>query len=899
MRNFTFLNHKLAFRLVSSGLIFIFLAIHGHVFGITKTAAISGNWNNAATWLEGAVPTAGDEVIIGDNIIVTVNENNATCSSLTLGDKSKKEGGLIFNAGSILTVHGLIAILSTNGTNTINMSSGGVLNCTGISGTKLTFTPGAGTVEFNGAGALIIPALSYNNLTISGNRGSNSVTLASGTINVSGNYSATATFTTGVYNVSGNTFVLNGSGIDQTISGTPIFNNLNLSSTGTKNFGTSIVTIAGTFTKSAGTMDPGTGTIIFTGSAGAISGTGAKTFYDLQINSGAIITHDVGMKNITINNNFTNNGTFSQHSSLTTYFAGNGVTHSLTGNGTTTFGVVDINRSNTVNTGASDFTLSGSKFDVNGTFNGGTGTVTINGTTTITGTGSINFNHLTLTSGSGVKTIDAQTAVAVNGTLTTNNLLAINSDATKSGSLILGASGNCSGTVTYNRYFAPTRWYIAASPVNVSTGGFNIPANSAKINKVGGEYDLAWYKESSNDGWQYYTSFPEALAKGAGYLISLNKTENNGDGLIQFTGTLNNSDVTPSVTGTATDNGWNAVGNPYTSAIKIVGGSGTGSFLNINSSKLSSSYAAIYVWNETGTYNESQQYYRVIGNSGYTSPVDGATLLSGVSNIQAGQGFLINVNANTTVTFNKAMQVSVPDLSLKSAETSWPGITLLAQSKGQTRSTAVAFNEQMTNDLDVTYDAGLLATDDFQVYTHLVDGGNTIDFAIQCLPDHQYSQLSVPVGVDLPEGGEVVFKATGIILPDGMYPILEDKILNIKTPLTNESDSYTVKLAKSTSGTGRFYLSVGGDMALPIARIPVAPSFTASLVNSRITINGAVESGTKAFLFDIRGRKVGEYRLEKSNRNEISVSGLNQQVYFLKIEGKKMNQVIKLLATIN
>jgi hypothetical protein len=49
-------------------------------------------------------------------------------------------------------------------------------------------------------------------------------------------------------------------------------------------------------------------------------------------------------------------------------------------------------------------------------------------------------------------------------------------------------------------------------------------------------------------------------------------------------------------------------------------------------------------------------------------------------------------------------------------------------------------------------------------------------------------------------------------------------------------------------------------------------------------------------VYDISGRKVGEYPLENLNRNEIMVSGFSQRVYLLKIENKNFSQVIKLVS---
>jgi len=527
------------------------------------------------------------------------------------------------------------------------------------------------------------------------------------------------------------------------------------------------------------------------------------------------------------------------------------------------------------------------------------------------------YNNLTISGTSGTKSIRAGSSVTVKGALITNGMLSIESDIANSGSLIV--NGTSTGNVTYNRwldhsntsfpiaYPGYSRWYITSAPVNVSTN-FNSAANIGKIHIDASAtpklYDFAKYSESENDWLYSYKSssianIPGALIPGEGYLISLNTASN---GIIQFNGILNDGPITKSVT-TSANKGWNAVGNPYTSAIKIVGGSGSGSFLHYNTNNLNLDYAAIYVWNEDAAYTGEEQYYRVIGNSGYNPSLSKMSDLKSVSNIQVGQGFLIRVksptppeiNSITTITFNKEMQVHDSGLSLKSAEVSWPGITLLAESNGQTRSTVVAFNANMTTGLDVTYDAGLLASDYFQIYTHLVGGGNKVDFAIQCLPDNQYKYLSVPLGIDLPEGGDLVLRADGILLPDGVYPVIEDKVLGIKTELKTESDSYFVTLAKNTAGIGRFYLSFG-SIALLNPKVLLEKKYTASFIKDLIVINGAVEPGTKAQLFDISGIKLGEYPLMNMNRNEIIISGLRQHVYILKIESKNYKQVLKLLS---
>src|SRR5262249_49080642 len=107
----------------------------------------------------------------------------------------------------------------------------------GTIGVANVFTPGSGvghtitgnTFDFNGTGAQTVPAFNYNNLTISGARTTNSVTFVNGgTIGIAGVFTPGATFTTGNYILTNNTFDFNGTGA-QGISGGFNYNNLTIS----------------------------------------------------------------------------------------------------------------------------------------------------------------------------------------------------------------------------------------------------------------------------------------------------------------------------------------------------------------------------------------------------------------------------------------------------------------------------------------------------------------------------------------------------------------------------------------------------------------------------------------------------------------------------------------------
>src|SRR5205085_1686138 len=73
--------------------------------------------------------------------------------------------------------------ISTNGSRTVTLANGSTIGVSGIfspTSTTTTYTTTSSTIDFNGTGAQTIPAFNYNNLTISGARTTNNVSLING-----------------------------------------------------------------------------------------------------------------------------------------------------------------------------------------------------------------------------------------------------------------------------------------------------------------------------------------------------------------------------------------------------------------------------------------------------------------------------------------------------------------------------------------------------------------------------------------------------------------------------------------------------------------------------------------------------------------------------------------------
>ncbi len=224
----------------------------------------STNVNGLLTLQTGTLGVGANTLVINAGTSIV----GGTLTSGTTGTVSYNQGGAgqdvrAFNYGN-LTFSAFTKLLPSTGT----IGVAGTFNPNGLtSGHTIT----GSTFDFNGIVAQTVPAFNYNNLTISGARTTNSVTLINGgTIGIAGAFAPTSTFTTGNYIVTGNTVDFNGAGA-QTI---PAFNYNNLTISGNRavaiTLGNGTVGVGGVFnpsvTGNTWTANP-TNTVVFNGSA--------------------------------------------------------------------------------------------------------------------------------------------------------------------------------------------------------------------------------------------------------------------------------------------------------------------------------------------------------------------------------------------------------------------------------------------------------------------------------------------------------------------------------------------------------------------------------------------------------------------------------------------------------
>jgi hypothetical protein len=514
----------------------------------TWTGSTSTDWGTSTNWSPNGVPTAADDVTISSPGTNTLSINSArTIKNFTVsgtGTFTTTAAGSLTITGNVTSTTSAAVTLDCASTVTISNASAqtipawnfGNLNATGGNRTLAssgtigicgTFTPGAGTytitgstVNFNGTGAQTINAITYNNLTISGNRGGAAITLPAGTINVLGNGSCTASNNTWVN--TGSTVDYNGTGA-QTVAAISGYRNLTISgakggATVTLEAGT--IGVDATFTASATAVTySSTGNTFDYRSTGAQtitafpsynhlsnSGNGTRTLANGTIGIGGIYTPTTAA--VTVGTSVVNfYSASSQPIPATSYFTitntGNGDrvwansgNIDIAGNFTPGSGTHTITGSTVrfINTAAGPTTIpavttnvAGSSYNnvvINGT-NGTPSVHRISGTVGIAG-------DLTITAGTlRLATTASSGTLNVNGTLTMNGgTLSLTNSGTLSdvGQLnLLGNLNMVSGTISrassvdngFIRFVHPTAtqtWTYSGGSFSILSG-FGIPVS--------------------------------------------------------------------------------------------------------------------------------------------------------------------------------------------------------------------------------------------------------------------------------------------------------------------------------------------------------------------------------------------------------------------------------------
>ena len=439
--------------------------------------------------------------------------------------------------------------------------------------------------------------------------------------------------------------------------------------------------------------------------------------------------------------------------------------------------------------------------------------------------------------------------------VTINNNLTIDASATSNiadGSSLL-VNGTASGNLTYTRTLATTNWYGITSPVNGQDIDTFISAEGLAQSTEDSDVGLSESYGSFSDTWTYYNSSSSSSGNfigGKGYIIKLVSA---GD--ISFTGTFRNSDISRTLS--TGGNGFNFAGNPFASYTDIA------SMLTTNSGILDEE--TIWLWNQaTASYDT-----KVTADAYKLAP---------------GQAFFIKSDGESgTLALNKSFQTHHTSDTFQRTENR-PELYLSLSDGSVYKEAKIYYIDGATTSFDNGYDGTLFngVSNPLAIYTHLVTDSEGKNYQVQSLPNNDFENIIIPVGINAEAGTSITIDASTNNFPSGINIYLEDKQDNSFTLLEADSNfSFTPE--NNLDGIGRFYLHTTSGVlsADDFATNNNISIYTSSNDNLRIA---GVQNGTATVrLYNILGKEMLKSSFEGSGVNDIKVNAIPIGIYIVKL----------------
>ncbi len=488
-------------------------------------------------------------------------------------------------------------------------------------------------------------------------------------------------------------------------------------------------------------------------------------------------------------------------------------------------------------------------------------TVTIHSNASLNARGNLDINNLVLL---------ANSSIDLNGNDFDNfGTTEINSTAT------LMNVGSITSEITYKiPVNDASKWYLISPPVNGQRIGNFITNNNLALGSgisPNRNVGLAYYDNNLTyeSSWVYYTdgySGDEEFTLGQSYAMRLAAV-----GEATFTGNIALNDTNISIS-TGNDNDYNLVGNPFLS------------FLPANPAANSSNNIITHNTINSAALSEPTLWYWDSAMESYMA----SNLITDSHYIEPGQGFFVKSNtASSNFEVPIAMQTSAQEINSESGVNINPKIELEVLKGDRKKKTEIIYVSDATEGFDNGYDSSLFegVNSNFSVYTHILENNYSKNLSIQSLPNNNYEDMIVPVGLNIEPNSEAVFKVNTGNLPSNLNVYLEDKERNIFTLLNEENASYTVALEEGNQGIGRFYIHTTTSTLTSSSSIYNSNAIKLFITQpANIQIVG-LKVGTTVTLriYDIQGKEVFKALFEAQGIDDISLPQIKKGVYIVRL----------------
>ena len=434
-------------------------------------------------------------------------------------------------------------------------------------------------------------------------------------------------------------------------------------------------------------------------------------------------------------------------------------------------------------------------------------------------------------------TIDPVNDLNIIGNFINNGIFTIESDATGTGSLIVNGTATSYNTICAQRYITNGQWHCISSPVD------NATANSLYPGSGNPNIYLKYHTESTNE-YTNITSLSTDLGDMKGWMMWYAGSSGitfDIDGNIR-TGTIGSTDNLSRANDNATQ-GWNFVGNPFTSAIDW------GAFSGWTKTNVGST---IYIYNGTtwATWNGTE------GTGG------------GSRYIASGQGFFVEVttdHTSGTLTMTKDVQVHNTVTYLKGKSEVSELVRLEVSNVEYSDETVIYFDENATTGYDYNMDAHKLFSYNESVpQISFADNGF---MAINVLPEQN---TEIPVDVRGTNGETLTISATEILGFGEVFML--DNYTGNEINLS-KNDYEFVFVENVTNRFTLFFTTVGNDdkQHSPINIY----SYNKTL---RIVTSGLLDASI--IVYNIMGQEISSTR---SNNTITNIPVYNSGYYIIKV----------------
>jgi hypothetical protein len=330
--------------------------------------------------------------------------------------------------------------------------------------------------------------------------------------------------------------------------------------------------------------------------------------------------------------------------------------------------------------------------------------------------------------------------------------------------------------------------------------------------------------------------------------------------------------------------GFNLVGNPYLSYIHAnTAAELTNNLLTVNSAVLEEQ--TIWMWNNAK-----------VGGAGWEIFNLGDAALR----IHPAQGFFVKAKSGGDViesfSYTKAMQThSKAGEYLRMSNNRFEIVLSIANNELST-STSIRYIDNTSTSFDNGYDSSMFGgyASELQVYTGLVDNNSDKKLAIQSLPNANYDNMVIPVGVTTIPNSEITFTAEALNVPSGYEVYLEDRPNNSFTRLDETGSEYTTTIAEqSTEGRFFLYTATPGTLSLDSEYLNSIKIYKTDDSNLRIT--GLKQGKSSVSIYDIQGKQILVNSFSTDNGvGNISLPTMAKGVYVVQLETEngKLNRKI-------